>query len=294
MTSAQATCTAKDQQNVPSAVPDTARQGENAVSGMSKPIAIVSDYYQIQNNVQDLLIETNTDFFVIGVVGTQHTGKSYIANLLIDDIGLAGADRMNSLLSGRTEVFETATKKSEAQHQPCTEGIQMYVTKHRTIILDCSPVLCNPYKKDAILNELDDLKMLIFLLSVCNQVVVVEDTAFNMHLLRLLQMADQMKVDVSIEKGSTLPRYSPNLLFVKNQCRQRAFRHECIERTNRMYRLFFDDCDMRIYTTPRATKTDKVAAEDAKQRVNLFYLPFVEENRKFSLFKISHDKRNQF
>lgn len=271
-----APATARDQQNAPPA--------DGPPASMSRPIAIISDYYQIQNNVQDVLVDTNADFQVIGVIGAQHTGKSFVANLLIDDIApeqCSRAARMTRLLSGRAEVFETGRRMADAQHQPCTEGIQMFVTRHRTIILDGSPVLCNPYKKDAIVNELDDLRMLIFLLSVCNQVVVVEDAAFNVHLLRLLRLAEQMRVDVSVEKGVTMARHSPNILFVKNRCGQRAFRHECVERTNRMYRMFFDDCDMRIYATPRGAKPDKVSAEEAKQRVNLVYLPFVEENRKW-------------
>lgn len=249
-------------------------------TSMSNPIAIISDYYHIQNNVQDVLIETNTDFFVIGVIGTQHTGKSFIANLLIDNI-----DSIQCSDATKCELFKVDAGKLNAKHQPSTEGIQMYVTKHRTIILDCSPILCNPYKKDAILSECDDLKMLIFLLSVCNQLIVVEDAAFNMHLLRLLRTAEQMKTDTTLtEKGTTQARFTPNIVFVKNKCRNRSLRNECMERTNRMYQMFFHNSDMRIYAAPKVTKGQhRLHAEDDKKHVNVFYFPFVEENCKFFL-----------
>lgn len=247
---------------------------------MTKPMPLISDYYHIQTNVQDVLIEGNADFFVVGIVGTQHTGKSFIANLLIDDMDNVQCS-MWDLLNGRNEIFKTGISKLDAKHQPSTEGIQVFITKHRTILLDCSPVLCNPYKKDAILSELDDLKMLMFLLSVCNQLIVVEDSSFNMNLLRLLRTADQMKLDLNADKGAAHIRFTPTILFVKNKCRKQSFRNESRERTNRMYRMFFHECDMKIYTTPKATKTHNKLCVDEQKNVNLFYFSFLEENCKY-------------
>lgn len=227
---------------------------------------------------------------MIGVIGTQHTGKSFIANLLIDDIDRvhgSNANRMWNLLHGRGELFKTGASTVDAKHQPCTEGIQMYVTKHRTIILDCSPILCNPYKKDSIDSEMNDLQMLIFLLSVCNQLIVVDDAGFNMHLLRLLRTAEQMKIDATVttEKGAMNKRFTPNIVFLKNKCRDRSFRNECMERTQRMYQMFFHDCDMRIYSIDRANKIqNKLHEEEDKKHVNVFYFPFVEENCEFKQF----------
>lgn len=273
-TSTNATSTAAPKDQNASATVDAPKP----VEVMTKPMPLISDYYHIQNNVQDVIIEANADFFVIGVVGTQHTGKSFIANLLVDDIENVQCS-MWDLLNGHNEIFKTGISKLDAKHQPSTEGIQVFITKHRTILLDCSPVLCNPYKKDAILSELDDLKMLMFLLSVCNQLVVVEDAGFNMNLLRLLRTAEQMKLDLNADKGATHVRFTPNILFLKNKCRKQAFRNEYRERTNRMYRMFFHDCDMRIYTTPKATKThNKLYIDDEQKNVNLFYFSFLEEN----------------
>lgn len=46
--------------------------------------------------------------------------------------------------------------------------IRMHITKDRIILLDSAPVLSNRGKKDYVLSELDDIRRIIFLLSVCN------------------------------------------------------------------------------------------------------------------------------
>lgn len=257
------------------------RSTESKIPAIAKPISIISDYYQIQNHTQDFLIETNCDFFVVGIVGTQQSGKSVIANMLAihEDYCVDETKRIMNMLNGHSGVFQTGThsKDSIRSSLPCTEGIQMYITKHRTILLDCSPVLCNPYKKDAILSELDDLKMLIFLLSVCNLVIVVEDSGFDMHLLRLIHMAENMKID-AVDKDPSESRYTPNILFFKNKCGNCDFLVESKQRTNNLYRAFFYDSDMKITNAYAARFQEKQAMDE--ENVNLFYFPFIEENCK--------------
>lgn len=226
----------------------TAVAGDCQLRKMKASIPIISDHYQIQNHVQDQLIETNTDFVVVGIIGTQGAGKSFILNMLIDgddDATVTQSDdteQVMQLLAGRSGVFAMRQSKQQStlSNMPTTEGINMYITRHRTILLDCSPVLCNPYKKEAIFNELDDLKMVIFMLSVCNTLIVTEDCGFNVHLMRLLMMAENMKVDVyDMDLTMEHQRYTPNILIFKNKCRNCDFTIEAKQRTSNLYRAFF-------------------------------------------------------
>lgn len=257
---------------------------EKVLTTMKIPYPIISDHYQIQNHAQDFLIETNTDFVVIGVIGTKGSGKSFILNMLVDDkLEIDDADHINKLLNGRAGVFPMRNQMKELlSNVPATEGIQIYITKNRTILLDCSPVLCNPYKKDAILNELDDLKMLIFLLSVCNTLIVVEDCGFNMSLVRLLLMAETMKVHV-YENDLNACQYSPNILLFKNKCQNRDFLVEARQRTTNMYRTFFKCSGTQLMHSSRQLDRRSATATNDEKQLDVFYFPLLDGCSKTTL-----------
>lgn len=254
---------------------------------MNRPIPIISDHYQMPNLIQDYLIETNVDFFVVGCIGPLGSGKSSILNFLIDN-NLEEYDgdiqTINDILKGKNGIFRTRSSGDAVfSNMPSTEGIQAYITKHRTIFLDCSPVLCNPYKKDGILNELDDLKMLIFLLSICNLLIVVDDSGFNMHLMRLIQMAENMKVDL-FEKDLNDFRFSPNILICKNKCQNRDFLAESQQRSIQLYKGFFNGSNLKL-TIPYANrKSDYSIVWNDDEPLNIFYFPMINDKSEFFFF----------
>lgn len=268
---------------------------------MKASIPIISDHYQIQNHVQDQLIETNTDFLVIGIIGTQGAGKSLILNMLIDGDDDATADTAQSndieqvmkLLAGRSGTFAMRQSKQQStlSNMPTTEGINMYITRHRTILLDCSPILCNPYKKEAIFNELDDLKMVIFLLSVCNTLIVIEDCGFNVHLMRLLMMAENMKVDVyDMDLTMEHRRYTPNILIFKNKCRNCDFSIESKQRTSNLYRAFFVCSGLKMSSAHRKWNGNSTHAAGGGGNCDddvpdIFYFPWIDTESKWIFFE---------
>lgn len=267
--------TASKESHTSSGSGDTA--ADTTMQSMKKPCAIVSDHYQVQTHAQDFLIETNTDFVVVGVIGTQGAGKSFIMNMLIDDaVHFDDAAQVKKLLGGRSGLFQMRHQMKESlSNMCCTEGIQMYITRHRTILLDCSPLLCNPYKKEAILNEIDDLKMIIFLLSVCNTLIVVEDGGFNMHLLRLLLTAESMKIDVHDSELSER-KHSPNLLLFKNKCQNHEFMMEAKQRTCDLYRAYFQFSGLSV--THTAKDQENVSITRSRDDLNIFHFPWIDEN----------------
>lgn len=262
--------------------PNDSVASENIFPSMKKPFSIISDHYQFQTHAQDFLIETNTDFVVVGIIGTQASGKSFCLNLLNDDEIKDFDDiaHLNRLIKGQAGVFRMRNQMKETlSNQPYTEGIQMYITKHRTILLDCAPVLCNPYKKEAIYNECDDLKMLIFLLNVCNTLIVVEDCGFNLHLLRLIAMADSMKIDVyENDVMHERRRHSPNILLFKNKCQNHDFLVENKLRTNNLYRTFFKCSGLNAVQSSRSQENTPNSEEG---ELDVFYFPWIDMNGTF-------------
>lgn len=251
---------------------------QSHVPAMKKPIPIISDHYQIVSTGFEHLIETNADFFVVGIIGTQGSGKSSILNVLIDEGPDNANDAAEHLFTAQNGVFKTRCSKEYIfSNMPATEGIQMFVTRDRTILLDCSPVLSNPYKKDCILNELDDLKMLIFLLSVCHLLIVVNDNGININYLRLIQCAENMKMDIDQHE-----RYSPNILFFKNKCTNRDFLPEKKATVSSLYREVFKDSKLRMYSNNYAP-TSNGRIESVEQPLNIFHFPLIDAQSEFYL-----------
>lgn len=305
--------TSKDSKDTPTTTLNENSATEYALPSMKKPFSIISDHYQLLNQTQDFLIETNSDFTVIGVIGTQGTfssgqnfefcfvslffvcfetknpfmklisslcppgsGKSFILNMLVDDEpDFNDATQVEKLLKGEKGVFRMRNQlKERLTNLNYTEGIQMYITRHRTILLDCSPILCNPYKKESVLNELDDLKMLIFLLNVCNTLIVVEDCGFNLHLMRLLLTAESMKVDV-YENDLNERRHSPNILLFKNKCQNRDFLNEAKLRTKQLYHAFFQCSGLKMLQSGRNQVNKLMGVED---ELDIFCFPWIDLN----------------
>lgn len=257
---------------------------QSHVPAMKIPIPIISDHYQIMSQGFEHLIETNADFFVVGIIGTQGSGKSSILNLLIDEVPGNRHDNAENLFTTQNGVFKTRYSKEYVfSNMPATEGIQMFITRDRTILLDCSPVLSNPYKKDCILSELDDLKMLIFLLSVCHLLIVVNDTGVNINYLRLIQNAENMKMD-----NDQNEKYSPNILFFKNKCVNKDFLPEQKEGLSNLYREVFKDSKLRLNLN-NYLRTPTALNKSAEQPLNIFHFPMIDSRSKFFFQFISID-----
>lgn len=246
---------------------------------MTKPMSLVNDHFLLSTAPFDYLVDNNPNFFVVGVIGPQATGKSTLMNLLCptDTTG-----RQIQFFRNQDAAF--ATKRTTVE--PTTDGIHMYVTKDRTILLDCAPVLCNPYKKDYVLNEIDDLKMVIFMMSVCHLLIVVQEDMMNGGMLRLLHCAELMKP--SLDKDATTissglqqnEEYLPNVLFVKNMANTRDFQSVNVERINRMYKFFFSRSKLRMYAGNHRPADDIIedANADGARR------PAIQRNINFIVF----------
>lgn len=175
---------------------------------MPAPLSLINDHHQLETSPLNYLLDNSQQFYVIGAIGTQGSGKSTLLNILqtppADEPG--SKPLHEQYIQHHMGMF--ATRRSPAQHlaaMPTVDaGIQMYVSADdRHIYLDCAPLLCNPYRKDAALSELDDLRLVAFMLSVCQTLLVVDSGAANVALLRLLQMAELMKPSLDLSAATS-------------------------------------------------------------------------------------------
>lgn len=86
--------------------------------------------------------------------------------------------------------------------------IDLLITTDRVFVLDTSPLANNVQRRDMIVAESDDLKMLIMLFQLCHLIIVVHNGYPDLSVLRLIHMADSMiPSDV---------KHRPNFVFVGN------------------------------------------------------------------------------
>lgn len=259
--------------------PDT--MVSHSVLAMKEPILLITENYQINSLAFDHIMETNTVFFVVGVIGPQGVGKSTILNIL-GSKNTQSQYSMDSMLSAINPIFKTRASEHGLSNGPTTEGIEMFITNDRTILLDCSPVLYNQHRKEITLSELGDLKMIIFLLNVCHKLIVVEDgTDLNLNLIRLIQCAEKMKLDYDRDVNDS---YSPNIIFVKNMCSNREYLNTRQDDINSMYKYIFKNSTLKIGMDFYFDKNIRDAATLKNRKVNIIYIPMVDPNGNFTEF----------
>lgn len=237
-----------------------------------QPIDIITNHYHLNTSALGYLNDVNDNFFVVGIIGGQGTGKSTFLNLLCPMA--KDVDPKEFYFKDKNGIFRTHSKDQSFSATPTTEGIQMYITGNRTILLDCSPVLCNPYmKKDSVQSEIDDLKMLIFLMSVCHLLIVVQDEMANLNLLRLLQCAEMMKPNLDKE---TTEEYYPHVMFIKNMADSRDFSLDAKSQVDVMYKKFFQLSKLKIYPGHTVNGLEK-----STKSINYFVFPEIDIKREY-------------
>lgn len=299
-------------------VPDVGQEAQSApaaasaeppqvkVKSMAAPLPLINDHYQLDPAALSYLAEPNDNFFVVGAIGTQGTGKSTLLNILNSKRALSKMSSPEEAFCSVTP-FETKRTVENTSTIPTSEGIRMFITGDRTFLLDCSPVLCNPYKKDVVLNEIDDLKMIIFMLSVCQTILVVEDDPINMNLLRLISCAEMMRPnpvrdEASKTSSSNNPsEHHPRILFVHNLAEQRHFLPSARERLDTVYKLCLKHSRLRMFTgnqqfdQPTLPKHESTEIEDPNDPsdtptrrpdekplvLNTFTMPKVQQSKYF-------------
>lgn len=208
-------------------------------------IETISSYIQEQSN----------DFLVVALIGPQNAGKSTLANLLINPLyNLQEKD-----------TFETRSKQHVVQLGQITQGIDIFITKDRLMVLDCAPLLSNSLYKDYILSELDDLKILTFLLNVCNLVILVQEKYINPNVVRLVHASEMMKTRGSSNEDEHLAK----LMLVQNKMRHDELTVQHAKEMKSVYKTIFKTSNINCYLL-QSTSDEK---EKMAENINFIGIP---------------------
>lgn len=248
---------------------------------MTTPLSLINDHYQIDPTLMSFLSDSNDSFHVVGVIGSQSTGKSTLLNLFAAEMQNA-----SNGFFGESDLFDTNRFSENKSCNPTTDGINMFVTADRLILLDSSPVLCNPYKKDVVLSEIDDLKIVSFMLSVCHTLLVVEEEAFNSSMLRLLCCADMMRLSMDKDKTDKLPTtvttnssvHHPHVMFVHNFAKPNMFLPTFHERLSQTYLSCLKHTELRVLSGNPLQDRAQSRRPQPPAQLNLFTFPKVPKS----------------
>lgn len=178
-----------NKENVPSAIPKKAADQQEAPLPpvlMKSCQRLMHPHFQIDQKIFDFLDNENIDFLVVGIVGLKNVGKSTLANLITKPEFLKQSDSQLPAFLKEHEVFPTTGVVYEGN------TLDVFITQDRIVFLDSSPLLANVQRRDMMVSECDDIKMLSMLLQLCHLVLVVHEGFPDISIARLLKAADEM------------------------------------------------------------------------------------------------------
>jgi hypothetical protein len=145
-------------------------------------------HFNIDQKITDYIDGENSDFLVVAAIGMKNSGKSTLMNMI------ANQKYVQVGLDGNLNAFKIEHETFNTRKSQNYEGstIDMFITTDRIFVLDPSPICSNVQRRDMIVAESDDLKMLMMLLQICHLIVIVHQGYPDMSLLRMINLADTL------------------------------------------------------------------------------------------------------
>eukprot|EP00026_Physarum_polycephalum_P009797 Phypoly_transcript_09933.p1 GENE.Phypoly_transcript_09933~~Phypoly_transcript_09933.p1 ORF type:complete len:381 (-),score=70.42 Phypoly_transcript_09933:214-1272(-) len=179
-------------------------QKEGSAGGSTKSsevMKMISENFEFQiDTITKFFQSDHDDFTVVGVVGSQGVGKSSILNQL------AGLNQEG------VPIFAPQTLENQYSSEHQTSGVDICVLPaERLILLDSQPVMSPSILANAAkLTELpaadvtshenllyiQSLQLLVYMLSVCHIVIVVQEAVPDVSLWRLFKSACMVKFNI--------------------------------------------------------------------------------------------------
>lgn len=269
--------------------------GSNRLSAppeMNQGVKIVDESHQWSDAGMEVLLD-QTDFFVVGVLGLQGSGKSTILSLL------AGNNPSDNI---RQYIFPPQSKESKELSEHQTTGINMYVTGERTIFLDTQPIM-SPSVLDKIIRqekkippeystaencvEMQSLHQAAFLMSVCHIILVVQDWFTDINLIRFLQTAEMLKPSTpssshdSSSGSEETNDYYPRVVFVQNKCTRDHFSRETHKAMLSTFSKMLDTSKLKLKGEVSMARGNLVSGlpKHHQSDVNLYLFPNMENKK---------------
>ncbi|KAL7291558.1 hypothetical protein TKK_0014813 [Trichogramma kaykai] len=239
---------------------------------MTYCIKFMNEHMQLCETVLDFLTDQQ-DFLVVGCVGLQGVGKSFVLTQLAS--------------SYKPNVFQTQQMSHHENGSNCTSGIDFFVTRNRVIYLDTQPFLSGlvtdystyfEQKKnsgDYVINEttleVQSLQFLAFMFSVCHVVILVQDWFVDPNLIRFLQAAEMLKPSSSTSMDQNYVEHYPHLVFLQNKGEAQDFEYDTIDMMSDFYEKTFASSRLQIHSGLN------MKDELIKNELNLFILPLEKD-----------------
>ncbi|CEP17634.1 hypothetical protein [Parasitella parasitica] len=225
----------------------------------------------------DAILKNLTDYpghFVIGIIGKQGVGKSTILSHFTED-------PQHAFPSQNTEQFLYQGHK--------TDGIDMYITPERAILLDTEPIQSWTILDNVLRNgslggihpdlwlEMESLYDIIFMMSVCNIILVVNDgPEIDVDVLRLIQRAEMLKFcipDFPLLVGQHDMHHYPDVVFVCNKCHVSDFTWRNYTDLQAILTSFFEKSQLKTRGLVSLGDVLPLYKTDQNEEPNLFFLP---------------------
>ncbi|XP_059484042.1 nonsense-mediated mRNA decay factor SMG9-like [Neocloeon triangulifer] len=239
---------------------------------MLSPVKLLDECLQVCDGPLEYLMDQN-DFLVVGVIGPQGCGKSFILSELAASPG----------------IFRSEAPEIRAAGAHCSVGVDMYVTPARVIFLDTQPLFSaslmecmagvneKKFSTDASVAEnsaeISDLHLIAFLLSVCHVVIYVDDWFLNLDVIRYIRDAEMLKLSTSsMFINDVVTEYFPTLVIVKNNAAADDFKKESRAKMEKLVQRCFQGSKLKIdsrccYNYGKATLPEE-------RQSSVFLLPF--------------------
>lgn len=234
---------------------------------------MMSPHFQIDQKVMEYLDNDNTDFLVVGIIGRQCVGKSVIGNIIASPNYLQIDEESEAVtFLKKHEVFPTAGAIYEGN------AIDMFITVDRIIFLDTSPLLSIAQRRDMMVAECEDLKLLLMMLQLCHLILFVHDGFPDMQVIRLMKVAEQMipthmkhrpkfaYIGNRVQPGTKTMEINPRLHFSQEAFSQDPTDMSYLTVPNFFHRSVFLHCDVqqvvqelqeKVYMSGRRSMTDE-------------------------------------
>ncbi|XP_071550617.1 nonsense-mediated mRNA decay factor SMG9 [Panulirus ornatus] len=284
---------------------------------MKGPVRLLDESLNLCDDLSQYLLD-QSNFLVVAMMGTQGVGKSSLASLFVDP-----AVDVHKI---RSCVFRPESLEQVMSGCHGTNGIDIYITTQRLIVLDCQPLLSpsimdrlitqekkftSDYNSTENLMEVESLQVLTLVMSIAHVVMLVQDSAADPNLIRLLQTCEMMKPSSSSTPSSSsssnpaaptasedTQQYFPHVVFVHNRAPSHHFTPATLKKLQGVYqKAFLGSClesESRIGICNSLTHAP-LAQTSCGGLVNLFLLPDIQNQHHspVSFTEALHEMRRQ-
>lgn len=142
-----------------------------------------------------------------------------------------------------------------------TDGIDIYMTPERAILLDTEPISCWTVLDQVLRNgtlgglnpdiwlEMESIYNMLFMFSVCNVVLIVnEGPDIDIDILQLVQRAEMLKFcipDFPLLVREQDMHYYPDIVFVCNKCIKAEFTWKKYDDLQTILKAFFQKSQLK-------------------------------------------------